>query len=114
MKQPSFLTRRGLHFWFQCRMPLRLRATFGRSPLRLRLPADNPRDAVLYARSLATITDIRFRMHDEGSIDDRHATETLYARIATALNTGFSVKSWTKSQRRALRPHRLARGSGIP
>jgi integrase len=62
MKSPSFLTRRGQNYWFQCRIPLRLEATFGSSPIRLPLPTRDRNDARRFARTLANLTGSRFQM----------------------------------------------------
>jgi hypothetical protein len=97
MKQPSFLSRRGLHFLVSMPRAAQAADDVRPSPLSLRLPA------ALYARSLATITDIRFRMHDEGSIDYQHARETLLDqyRVAAAdqpFSHFFSAASVTSAE----------------
>ena len=77
MKSPSYLTRRGECFWFQYRIPFGLAGPLGKSPVRIALPTRDRREARLFARSLATMTEARFRMQNTNAGNAANDRESL-------------------------------------
>jgi integrase len=84
VKPASFLTRRGVTFFFQRRVPANLQYAYGSSPLRIRLPAIGWRQAALYAHPLAAITDIRFHMTASTPDGDLDHSEILREQLLDA------------------------------